>query len=119
MVLLIGGGIVFMYQTMLPAFHSRFKNDFKMLMRNTFFFITAYPLNCLGVTLINVLPFILFAITDLYTLLAATPVFIMFYFSAAIMSSYMLLRKPFETLISMNKHATEDAEAAHENEETE
>ena len=118
-VLLIGGGIVFMYQTILPAFHSRFGNPFKLLLRNTFFFITAYPLNCIGVTLINALPIILFAITDLYTLMAGTPVFIMFYFSAAIMSSYMLLRKPFETLISMNKHATEDAEAAHENEETE
>ena len=118
-VLIIGGGIVFMYQTMLPAFHSRFGNTFKLLMRNTFFFITAYPLHCIGVTLINALPFILLAITDLYTLLAATPVFVMFYFSTAVMTSYMLLRKPFETLISMNQHATEDAEDAQETEEAE
>lgn len=118
-VLLIGGGIVFMYQTMLPAFHSRFGNNFKMLMRNTFFFITAYPLQCIGVTIINLLPFILFAVTDLYTVLGALPVFIMFYFSTAVMTSYMLLRKPFETLISMNKHATEDAENAENAENSE
>ena len=116
-ILLIGGGIVYMYQIMLPAFHSRFGNNFKMLMRNTFFFIIAYPLQCIGVTLINLLPFILFAITDLYTVLGALPVFVMFYYSTAVMTSYMLLRKPFATLISMNQLATEDAENAEDTEE--
>ena len=116
-VVIIGAGVIVLFQTMLPAFHSRFGSNFKMLMRNTFFFIVAYPLHCIVATLLTILPFLLMAFLDLYTLLGATPVFIMFYYSAATMISYMLLRKPFETLISMNKHATEDAESAEDTEE--
>ncbi len=116
-VLIIGAGIVFLFQTMLPAFHSRFGANLKMLLRNTFFFIIAYPLHCLGVVLLNILPFGLLAIMDLYSFLGTTPVLVMFYYSTAVMTSYMLLRKPFETLISMNKHANEDAESEEKDEE--
>lgn len=118
-VLIIGAAIVVLFQTILPAFHSRFASDFKMLLRNTFFFIIAYPLHCLAVTVITILPVILTAFIDLYTLLGGTPILIMFYYSAAIMTSFMLLRKPFNTLISMNQHATEDADAAENAEITE
>ena len=98
--MVISASVILMFQIILPAFHSRFDSNFKMLMRNTFFFILGFPLQCIGVTLLYLLPIGLLAIMDFYSFLGVLPVLALFYFSIAVSASYSLLRKPFDTLIS-------------------
>lgn len=98
--LIIGASVLFIFQTTLPAFHSRFGSNFKMLLRNTLFFMMAYPLQCIGMALLNLVPLGLFAIMDLYSFLGTTPILALFYYSIAVTTSYMFLRKPFDNLIA-------------------
>ena len=100
--LIIGMAIFIVYQCTLTAFHSKFGSSLPQLMRNTFFFILGYPIQCVINAVLLWLPLLLMAVRvlDLYTMLAFTPIWGMFYYSTAMIFGYVVLRKPFDTLVS-------------------
>ena len=105
----IGLVVIITYQSALPLFHSRFGSNMIMLMRNTLFFVIGYPLPCLGVALLLWAPILAFAFLDLYTFMAMTPIWLLFYYATAMIFGFVFVRKPFDTLIA--QLPSEEAEA--------
>ena len=103
--MIISGAVIIIFQSVLPAFHSRFGSTFKMQMRNTLFFIVAYPIQCILVGCLQALPLIVWFVNDMLgildfvMLLGTWPIWVLFYPSIAASASYALLKKPFGTLI--------------------
>ncbi len=92
--------IITVYQTALPLFHSKFGGNFKMLMRNTLFFMFGFPLPCIGATILLWLPVIAAYFLKLYTYGALTPIWLFFYYSTAFLFSYIFAKKPFKVLVA-------------------
>ncbi len=96
---ILGAALVAIYQCAIPLFHSRFANNLKMLLRNTMYFIIGFPLHCIGVAVLLYVPFLAFAFLNLYTWMAMTPIWLLFYYSTAMLFGYIIIRKPFNNLI--------------------
>ncbi len=97
---LIAFGVMAVYQSLFPAFHSRFGCTFKQLFRNCVFLLLYYPFQSIANGLLIWLPVVLFAILDLYVFMALTPIWLVFYFSTAVLFGYQLLKEPFGKLVS-------------------
>lgn len=97
---LIAFAVMAVYQSLFPAFHSRFGCTFKQLFRNCVFLLLYYPLESIINGLLIWLPVILLVVLDLYTFMALTPVWLIFYYSTAILFGYQMLKKPFDKLVS-------------------
>ena len=100
---ILGAVVVIVYQCAIPLFHSKFGNNLKMLLRNTLYFVIGFPLPCIGAAILIYLPFFAFAFLDLYTWMALTPIWLMFYYSTAMIFGYVMAKKPFETLVAEYK----------------
>ena len=87
-----------LFQTLVPAFHSRFGCTSTQLIRNVWFLAFAHPLRSLGVTALIWLPVVVFSV-DLYRFMALTPLWGTIYYSSALLFSNMFLKKPFNTLV--------------------
>lgn len=95
----IVASILAIYQCAIPLFHSKFGNNLKMLLRNALYFVIGFPLPCIGTALLLYLPVLAFAFLDLYTWMAMTPVWLLFYYSTAMIFGYVFARKSFNTLM--------------------
>ena len=95
----IVGIILAVYQCAIPLFHSKFGNNLKMLMRNALYFVIGFPLPCAGAALLVYVPVLAFAFLDLYTWMAITPIWLLFYYSTAMLFGFVFVRKPFEALM--------------------
>lgn len=105
--------LVAIFQSLVPAFHSRFDCKPLHLIRNCWFLLFAHPLRALGVTIliwIPMLPIIdlLLAIiqqnapqqqADLYAFMRLTPLWGTIYFSGVFCFIHAFLKKPFKTAI--------------------
>lgn len=100
---ILGAVVIIVYQCAIPLFHSKFGNNLKMLLRNTLYFVIGFPLPCIGAAILIYLPVLAFAFLDLYTWMALTPIWLMFYYSTAMIFGYVMAKKPFETLMAEYK----------------
>ena len=98
----IAMGLMFVFQTMVPAFHSRFGCKWWQLITNSWFLLFAHPLRTIGSTILIWIPGILligsFAAKEIYDMLALTPIWGTLYFSTVFCFATSFLRKPFKTL---------------------
>lgn len=90
--------IVALFQSLVPAFHSRFDCTAMQLIRNSWFLLVAHPLRSIGTAVLIWLPAALFLISP-FIFLSATPLWITIYYSTAILFAELFLRKPFNTLV--------------------
>lgn len=101
--------IVAIFQTLVPAFHSRFDCTPIQLVRNCWFLLAAHPLRSIGTVALIWAPLVVFAL-DAYLFLTITPIWFTLYFSTAILFGELFLRKPFKTLVEeFNRRAAEEA----------
>lgn len=97
--LIVAVAMCAIFQTLIPAFHSRFSCTVWQLIRNVWFLLFAHPLRSIGSVLLIWLPVIAFFVLDLYTFMALTPIWGALFFSTAFCFAHGLLKKPFKTLI--------------------
>ena len=90
--------LIALYQSLIPAFHSRFGCTIPQLLRNTFFLIMGYPLQSLLAAVLIWLPVIVFLCNAVF-FMELTPIWGTLYFSTACLFAYTFLKKPFKTLI--------------------
>ncbi len=96
--------ITAIFQSLIPAFHSRFSCTPMQLIRNAWFLLFSHPLRSIGVTVAVWLPVGVFLFAGVYLFMSMTPIWGALYFSTAIVFAYSFLKKPFEDLI---KHFNE------------
>ena len=87
-----------LFQTQLPLFHARFSCTAWQLIRNSFLLCIAHPLRAVFCTALVWAPAGL-ALADLYLFMRLTPLWLCGYFSIAFMLGFLLMKKPFQTLI--------------------
>lgn len=97
-ILIIAVALCALLQTLVPAFHSRFKCTAFQLIRNAWFLLFAHPLRSTGAVLLVWLPVIAFLVLDAYSFMALTPLWVTLYFSTAFCFAFNFLKKPFKTL---------------------
>lgn len=102
--------IVALFQTLTPAFHSRFDCTPIQLVRNCWFLLAAHPLRSIGAVVLVWLPLVVFLL-NAYLFLTATPIWFTLYFSTAILFGELFLRKPFKTLVEEFNRRQEEAAA--------
>lgn len=104
--------IAALFQSLVPAFHSRFECSPWQLIRNSWFLAVAHPLRSVGTALLIWIPVIvlLWPGEGIKLFMFMTPVWGTIYYSTALLFSELFLRKPFKTLI-------DDFNARHETEE--
>ena len=86
------------FQSLVPAFHSRFSCTPWQLIRNTWFMLFAHPLRSLLITALLWLPTVVFML-DLYIFMACTPIWLTVYFSGIFSLNTAVLKKPFQVLV--------------------
>jgi len=90
------------FQTLVPAFHSRFGCKWWQLITNSWFLLFAHPLRSIGTVLLIWIPGIFFIIScaarELWDFMAMTPIWGTLYFSTAFCFATTFLKKPFTTL---------------------
>lgn len=82
----------------ITVFHSRFSCSFSQLFRNAFLVMLLRPIRSLGVALLTWFPLGLFAWSP-YTFLDLIPLFLVAYYSVALMFGILIMQKPFQMLI--------------------
>lgn len=114
---IVGIGLVLCcwYQTAIPIFHSRFGCTAMQLFRNAALLMFAHPLRTLGACILLWVPIVLFVVLPGYFMLLA-PIWIMLYYSTAMLFAYTFMKKPFQTLIDHfnETHKTEGSEEEEE-----
>lgn len=102
------------FQSLVPAFHSRFDCTAMQLIRNSWFLLIAHPLRSIGTALLIWAPVIVFVWMGMYIFMMATPVWCTLYYSTAILFAELFLRKPFKTLVEEfnSRQAAQQGEAA-------
>lgn len=96
------------FQTLIPAFHSRFGCSALQLFRNAFFLFFAHPIRSIGTAVFLWLPAVVFML-NLYTFMQLIPIWITLYYSTAFAFGCSFLKKPFHTLVD-HFHETHPAE---------
>lgn len=86
------------FQTLVPAFHSRFGCKWWQLITNSWFLLFAHPLRSIAIAAMVWLPLVAFALMQLYDFLALTPIWGSLYFATAFCFATAFLKKPFKTL---------------------
>ena len=92
--------ILALYQTMIPAFHSRFDCSVKQLLRNPWFLIVSFPIRSIGVALLVWLPVLVLLGLGMYIFMGTGPVLITLYYSTAFLFGYKFLIKPFGVILA-------------------
>lgn len=88
-----------LFQSLVPAFHSRFDCTVVQLIRNTWFLFIGHPLRSIAVAALIWLPVIMFLL-DATMFMTMTPIWGALYFSTAILFCHTFLAKPFKTLVN-------------------
>ena len=101
--------LVTLWTTQMPMFHSRFACTPKQLWRNSVILLIMHPLRSILVTVLMWLPIGVMA-WDTFTFLAATPGWILLYYSVAFLANFFIMKKPFAQFIRENT-PEEEAEA--------
>lgn len=90
------------FQTLIPAFHSRFGCTWWQLIRNSWFLLFAHPIRSVATTVAVWLPMgylcICFYNGHIYDFMALTPIWGALYFGTAFCFASSFLRKPFGVL---------------------
>ena len=94
----IAMGLCAVFQTLIPAFHSRFGCTWWQLIRNTWFLLFAHPLRSIATVAMFWVPAVCFALMKLYDFMALTPIWGSLYFATICCFATVFLRKPFNTL---------------------
>ena len=94
----IAMGLCAIFQTLIPAFHSRFGCTWWQLIRNTWFLLFAHPLRSIATVAMFWIPAICFAYMQLYDFMALTPIWGSLYFATICCFATVFLKKPFNTL---------------------
>ena len=94
----ISMGICAIFQTLIPAFHSRFGCTWWQLIRNSWFLLFAHPLRSLGTVALIWAPAVAFALMEVYDFIALFPIWGALYFSTMFCFATVFLRKPFQAL---------------------
>lgn len=89
--------LVALFQTLIPAFHSRFGCTAMQLIRNVFFLLFAHPIRSIGAVVLLWIPLAVFML-DTFLFIQITPIWLTLYFSTAAAFGYSFLKKPFTTL---------------------
>lgn len=106
------------FSSLIPVFHSRFGCTVLQLLRNAALLMFAHPLRSLGVFILLWIPVVvLFFVPGYFMLL--TPIWIMLYYSTAMIFGFTFMRKPFQTLIDHFNETHKTEETKEEEEETE
>lgn len=102
------------FQSLVPAFHSRFDCTAMQLIRNSWFLLIAHPLRSLAVTVLIWVPvLVLVAFGGMTTFMMGVPVWCTLYYSTAFLFCELFLRKPFKTLVD-DFNARQEAEKGDE-----
>ena len=107
-----------LWTTQMPMFHSRFSCSVKQLWRNSIILLILHPLRSILVTVLMWLPVGVLCY-DTYLFLAATPGWILLYYSVAFLVNFFVMKKPFENFIRQNSPEEEKKEESEEPEEAE
>lgn len=112
-------GLVAWFQSSIPPLHSRFDCTAIQLIRNAFLFNLAHPLRSLGAAALLWLPFILFMSPLSFYVMAFGMIWVVLYYSVAVLFGSALLKKPLNKLVEQfngeQEAAAEEAiEAAEE-----
>lgn len=101
-----------LFQTVVPAFHSRFGCTAKQLLRNVWFLIFAFPLRSIAAAAVVWVPAVVFLL-DAYNFMSLAAIWCTLYFSTAILFGNLFLRKPFNILVEHfnETHKPEEAPA--------
>ncbi len=99
--------VVALFQSLVPAYHSRFDCSILQLLRNTLFFVMGYPLQSIFAAALIWLPVIVFLL-DAVLFMELTPIWGTLYFSTACLFAYTFLKKPFKTLMDQVNPPQED-----------
>lgn len=98
--------LVMFLHAQMPLFHSRFRCSAGQLIRNTFFLCLAHPLRSILVAVLIWAPLVLaFWQTGLF--LSGSLAFILLYYSVVFLLNFIVMKKPFRTLID-HYNATHD-----------
>lgn len=87
-----------MFQSLIPAFHSRFGCTAFQLYRNCWVLFIAHPLRSIASAAMIWLPVIVVCVVDLFSVMAMFPVLVGFFYSTAFAFVHGFLKKPFKTL---------------------
>jgi hypothetical protein len=87
-----------LFQTLVPAFHSRFGCTWWQLIRNSWFLLFAHPLRSIATVAMIWVPLVCFVCMKTYDFMALTPIWGLLYFSTVFCFGTVFLRKPFNTL---------------------
>ena len=90
--------VIAVFQSLVPAFHSRFGCTAMQLIRNSWFLLVAHPIRSLATAALIWVPVAVF-LANTYTFMMGTPVWCTLYYSTAILFGELFLRKPFKTLV--------------------
>ena len=112
---IIALALVTLWTTQMPMFHSRFACTPKQLWRNSTILLIMCPLRSILVTVLMWLPVGVLAY-DTFTFLAATPGWVLLYYSVAFLANFYIMKKPFTQFIRENtpeaeKEETEEIES--------
>lgn len=100
--------LVMLLHAQVPLFHSRFSCNVGQLIRNSFFLCLAHPLRSILAAALIWGPLILFfAATNLF--LHTSIAFILLYYAVVFLVNFIVMKKPFRTLID-HYNETHDAE---------
>lgn len=91
-------GICAIFQTLVPAFHSRFGCKWWQLITNSWFLLFAHPLRSIGSVVLIWGPVIILEIIGMMDFMAAFPIWGALYFSTMFCFATAFLKKPFTTL---------------------
>ena len=94
----IAVGVCAVFQTLVPAFHSRFGCTWWQLIRNTWFLLFAHPLRSIVTVALVWVPLVCALCMQPYDFMALTPIWGTLYFSTAFCFGTGFLKKPFKTL---------------------
>lgn len=90
------------FQTLVPAFHSRFGCKWWQLIRNTFFLLFAHPLRSIGAVALICGPMVYLLICmyngNIYDFMSMGIIWLTLYFGTAFCFATSFLKKPFKTL---------------------
>ena len=86
------------FQSLVPAFHSRFGCTWWQLIRNTWFLFFAHPIRSILTAAMIWAPLVVFFCFNVYTFMSLTPIWGTLYFSTVFCFATGFLKKPFKTL---------------------
>lgn len=99
----IAVGLCMIFQTLIPAFHSRFGCKWWQLFRNTWFLLLAHPLRSIATTAIICGPMVYLIIClyngNIFDFMSMGMIWITLYFGTAFCFGSSFLKKPFQSLV--------------------